>query len=136
MTSIAWGIFISSCSCVVNRSPSPSPELSCGRSSGRSTSNSCSAICGTSELLTPPPDASQLGVEKARLGRGTRRRVGRHRRRWRRIELCQDALEALDPWREGIALTVDRATHKAHNFGVFFVSKIGLGHWPEYGNEP
>src|SRR5437879_5946603 len=62
--------------------------------------------------LTPSADASQLRVEVARLGRGTRRRVGRHRRRWRRIELCQDALEALDPWREDIALTVDRATHK------------------------
>src|SRR5205814_8162277 len=70
--------------------------------------------------LTPPADASQLGVKEARLGRGTWRGEGRHRRRGRRIELCQDALEAFRANRQRVAITVNRAMHKAHDFGVFF----------------
>src|SRR5947208_3523318 len=83
--------------------------------------------------LTPPPDASQLGVKEARLGRGTRRPVGRHRRRWRRIELRQDAPEALDPWREDEALTVDRGADRLQDLGAFFSGKIQCWHCGNVG---
>jgi hypothetical protein len=82
-----------------------------------------------SRALAPPPATPQLGIEQARL---------RTRERWRvryrcrpfslRIELGQDALEPLGPRRQRVAIAIDRATHRAQDFGVFFGRQIRQGH--------
>jgi hypothetical protein len=46
----------------------------------------------------------------------------------RRIELRQDALEPPGPRRQRVAVPINRRTHQAHDFGVFFGGKIGQGH--------
>ena len=67
-----------------SQGPPQSPVASRGGAFlfGNLTSGSIwASLIGFSPVrLTPPADASQLGVKKARLGRGTWRGVGRHRR--------------------------------------------------------
>jgi hypothetical protein len=103
----------------------------------RSTSNGCASKSHLGSAIRrsslPRPGVLQLGVEKARLRRGTRCRVGRHPRRRRRIQLCQDALEPLDPWREDEALTVDRGADRPQDLGAFFSGKIQCWHCGNVG---
>jgi len=79
--------------------------------------------------LTSPPAAPQLGIEQARLHARQRRRVWyRGRPLSLRVELCQDALEPLCARRQRVPVAINCRTHQAHDFGIFFGSKIGRGH--------
>src|SRR5262249_35829154 len=69
--------------------------------------------------LTPPPAAPQLGIDEARRS-GRLRRWERYGLRCGRLRLVEDLPQPSHARRQGVAVTINRAPHQGHDFGIFF----------------